>query len=176
MERQKKCCLNYLCNWEDKGRRWAKWTKVIAYETRSTRPTVAFFGIFSTFFGLMVGIGQKNRSYDKFGSIFLPIVFFSLLVFDLIYTIINIFGFRFNLGPFWKIILKFSTYCKNCPTSMTYMMMAFNLVTFLKNSCLLNLASCCTSFSSRGSSTRSAARIGLQMTFISKRICKMSPN
>lgn len=59
----------------------------------------------------------------------------------------------------------------NCPQSMKNMMSSLSRVTFRRKSCRLNFASCCTSFSSFGSSTRNAALIGFQITVISNWIC-----
>lgn len=72
-------------------------------------------------------------------------------------------------------VIKSTTYWTNCPSSIKKKMMFFSLVTFLKNSCLLNFASCVTSFSSFGSRTRRAALIGFHTTFISSCIWGATP-
>lgn len=77
-----------------------------------------------------------------------------------------------NLKYFKKIPQqKFALNCMNWPQSMKNMMSSLRRVTLRRKSCRLNFASCCTSFSSFGSSTRNAALIGFQITVISNWIC-----
>lgn len=63
------------------------------------------------------------------------------------------------------------TYWMKAPTSMKNMMISFSRVTFLKNNWRLNFASCWTSFSSFGSSTRIAAFIAFHSAVSSNWIC-----
>lgn len=68
-----------------------------------------------------------------------------------------------------------TSYWINDPTSMKNMMISLRRVTFLKNNWRLNFASCWTSFSSFGSSTRIAALIGFQAAVNSSWICGETP-